>query len=290
MTELSHSPDDEIVSAVLDGEATADEQARVDADPDLQRRLAELARARDQVAVPVAPLDELTARRLVDRAIREAGVDAPHGRPAAIRDEAPWWRRGVGIGLGSAAALVVVALLVGPALVGGLGSSDDDSGADVAATAADEPNPLLESLDARGRNSITAEGEAEMFADDAGGADEQAEAASGAGGPWVVQTHATVDHFVASLREQATPVRGTISNPPSPTTTTYGDRVSEPLDELRSRCDLDLLDVRLDETDVTLQVQAQVGDQRLLGFAISTGAEVVVVIVDPATCEVVASD
>jgi hypothetical protein len=45
-------PDDELVSAVLDGEATADERARLEADPALSARLAEFRAISDRVAVP----------------------------------------------------------------------------------------------------------------------------------------------------------------------------------------------------------------------------------------------
>lgn len=60
------SPDDELVSAVLDGEATDADRARVAADPRLQARLVELREVRDAVAGPV----------LVDDAAREAGLAA----------------------------------------------------------------------------------------------------------------------------------------------------------------------------------------------------------------------
>ena len=50
------SSDDELVSAVLDGVATAEERSRVLADPQLSARLRELTAVRDAVATPVAPL------------------------------------------------------------------------------------------------------------------------------------------------------------------------------------------------------------------------------------------
>jgi hypothetical protein len=70
-------PDDDLVSAVLDGEATADERAQVEADPVLTARLAEFAAVRDQVAAPVPEQDHLDRERAIDAA------------KVAIRHQAP---------------------------------------------------------------------------------------------------------------------------------------------------------------------------------------------------------
>ena len=53
MTDPMPPPDDEIVSAVLDGEATADERARVESDRGSRERLAHFEEVRRQVAAPV---------------------------------------------------------------------------------------------------------------------------------------------------------------------------------------------------------------------------------------------
>lgn len=53
MTEFSDEHD-ELASAYLDGEATDDERARVDGDPDLLARVDELRRVREAVATPTA--------------------------------------------------------------------------------------------------------------------------------------------------------------------------------------------------------------------------------------------
>ena len=66
MTEPLRPPDDELVSAHLDGEASAEDSARVDADPQAQARLAELRVIRDAVARPVE----------VPTAVREASIAA----------------------------------------------------------------------------------------------------------------------------------------------------------------------------------------------------------------------
>src|SRR5690349_6571253 len=85
MTEPTPRPDDELVSAVLDGEATADERARVEADPAARARLAELTTVRDRVAAPVTvPAD---AR---ERAISAAlGAFDQASSPAAAPESGP---------------------------------------------------------------------------------------------------------------------------------------------------------------------------------------------------------
>jgi hypothetical protein len=53
MTDFAPRPDDEIVSAHLDGEATPDEAARVEADPGSRERLEQFDAVRAEVAAPV---------------------------------------------------------------------------------------------------------------------------------------------------------------------------------------------------------------------------------------------
>jgi hypothetical protein len=138
MTDLPHSPDDELVTAVLDGEATADERARVADDPALARRLEELSRVRDAVAEPVGSLDELTARRMREQALAAAPatmsgrVDGSEARGTSR----PWWQGGSLVGIGSVAAVVLVALLVVPALLAG-GDDADTAAGDHEATTMD---------------------------------------------------------------------------------------------------------------------------------------------------------
>lgn len=303
MTELSHSPDDEIVSAVLDGEATAAEQARVEADPELRHRMAEMSRVREQVAAPVTPLDELTMRRLVDRAAAELGGTARAGqavgRPAPLRAEPPWWRRGVGIGLGSAAALVLLALLVGPALFGGFGSDDDES-ADVAATSADEdsePNILSESFDDSAGGAADDRADEGSDADDAsgddaaGGPDATVESDSEEQALGQFGEHESVEGFALAMREQAEPAANDgESDDAPPVTTTQPARVdAEPIEELFARCGDDALDDYLtSDSTVIAQAEGFVDDVRMFGFAIDRIDDLVVVIIDTRTCDVVA--
>ncbi len=54
MTDTPRAPDDEIVSAYLDGQATAPERARIEQDPAARTRLDAFAAVRAEVAAPVA--------------------------------------------------------------------------------------------------------------------------------------------------------------------------------------------------------------------------------------------
>lgn len=148
MTDLTpSSPDDardELVSAVLDDEADDATRARVASDPELTARLEQMRAVRDLVAAPVAPLDEVTGRRL-----REAALDEAHGSPAVVaatasRDThrrtppAARW-------LVSAAAVVLLVLVAIPVL-GSLPTNDDDG--DESADSASEATSMIESADA----------------------------------------------------------------------------------------------------------------------------------------------
>src|SRR5690349_14625396 len=82
MTDPFH-PDDDLVSAVLDGEATPEERARVEADPALSARLAEFADVRDAVAEPVPPPSAATRERAIAAATAAARPAA--GAPGNVR-------------------------------------------------------------------------------------------------------------------------------------------------------------------------------------------------------------
>lgn len=143
MSDHTPTPDDaldELVSAVLDGEADPDERARVEADPDLRRRLEELRSVRDLVAEPVTGLDDLTARRLRDRALDAAGRSASTVRPArASSPRSAWLDPRL---LGAAAVLLLLVLAVPVALSLG----DADRGDDAASAGFDEAGESAEVL------------------------------------------------------------------------------------------------------------------------------------------------
>jgi hypothetical protein len=118
-------PDDELVSAYLDGEVDDDERQRVESDPELRRRAEELGAAARAVAAPVAPLDEVTSRRLIDTAVAAASDPAPPA-PDVVGPPARRHRRPLAWA-GAAAAVVVGLVLVGVL-------PDDGDGDDVALT------------------------------------------------------------------------------------------------------------------------------------------------------------
>lgn len=134
-------PDDELVSAVLDGEATADERARVAAEPALAARARELAAVRELVAAAVPDPDPerreaaLAAARAAHRsaaadAAADAAPAAEEGRVLAfVRDPAA--RRFLAVAAG-----VLLVLLGAGALVDRLGT---DTGGDDAGLALDAP-------------------------------------------------------------------------------------------------------------------------------------------------------
>ena len=145
MSDTTPSPDDardELVSAVLDGEADADQRARVEADPALRTRLAELRAVRDMVAAPVAPLDDVTALRLRRTATAAAPV-VDHAAPRRTARAARW--------IGSVAAVVLLAIAAIPVL-GALddGGSGDDEAAETMSSADDAALESAESGDASG--------------------------------------------------------------------------------------------------------------------------------------------
>lgn len=90
MTDPIPRPDDELVSAVLDGEATPDERALVEADPAARRRLAELRRVRDLVAAPVPVAGSVREAAIAAALAQFDGAAGPTGgadpHPAAPTD------------------------------------------------------------------------------------------------------------------------------------------------------------------------------------------------------------
>lgn len=77
-------PDDELVSAVLDGEATSDEVARVAGSPRLTARLAEFEVVARAVATPVVGLDDAEVDRVLRLAATAGVSDMGSDHAAAI--------------------------------------------------------------------------------------------------------------------------------------------------------------------------------------------------------------
>lgn len=118
MTSPDHTRD-ELVSAYLDGEATPEEQAEVERDPELVARAAVFARVSEQVAgPPTATAPGATLDDMIGRALDEYPL-----RPARDRRFSP-------IGLRWASAAAAVALVFGglAILVERRGSGEDRAG------------------------------------------------------------------------------------------------------------------------------------------------------------------
>jgi hypothetical protein len=117
--------DDEIVSAVLDGEATPEERARVQGDPELSARLEVFRQLSNAVAEPVGGLDEVTRRRLVERAL--GATDPLPGMPGAGHQPARRNRfLGGAAAVASAAVVALLALTGGQVILEGARGGDDD--------------------------------------------------------------------------------------------------------------------------------------------------------------------
>jgi cytoskeletal protein RodZ len=99
---MSDLTDDELASAYLDGEVTADERARVEGDPALVARVARLGAARDGLAAaPLEPPDEAAREAAIRAAVESSGATIIDLRRERVR-------RGVRLASIAAAVLLVV--------------------------------------------------------------------------------------------------------------------------------------------------------------------------------------
>lgn len=201
---------DELASAYLDGAASADEVARVEADPAAMARVAALAEVRAALRA-VAPLtsarreEALAAARAAfheeDRGAR-AGAPTPRPTPLPRRHWSPRTVRVVGA---AAVALAVAALVP---LLGRLGDDDDaqatrfeDTGAAIGGGAQDAATPEALPSTTAGRATAGADDGGALDADLGDFADVDALLAALAG-PEAAAYRATVPN------ESAAPVRG----------------------------------------------------------------------------------
>jgi hypothetical protein len=207
---------DELLSRVLDDEATPEERAQVAADGSLQARLELLRRTREQLAAPPPPLDPATVDLLVSRALQEVPevATAPVPVPAHLAPVTPL-RRGLRAHPALAAALTAAAALLLVVLAVPLLSRLGDDGGDETASVADESGssdaaegltagadvPELGELD--DMSSVAAGLGANVFEESAGGGGDGA----------------TSDDFADDASEQATEGAGaapTSTTPPAP--------------------------------------------------------------------------
>jgi hypothetical protein len=132
---------DELASAYLDDEATAEERARVEADPDLLARVERMREVAAAVRGGIEPQAGTTAAMQRRRALEaDAGADAPEAA-GPVRPPVPIGRRSTWLPSPAlAAAVIVVLALAGLALLaaGGGGSDDSADGGATSREAADE--------------------------------------------------------------------------------------------------------------------------------------------------------
>ena len=162
MSDFDRHPD-ELISAYLDGEADADEAARIEGDPQSRARAAEL----DAVVQAVAePVEGLTPRER-DR-LRARALDAAPARPAPVRDISEAARRRwrlVLIPAAAAAGIFAVALGV-MSLRSGLDDDASDTAASAPATTAASSSEMAAESAAADMDYM-AEPSAEDFAEEA---------------------------------------------------------------------------------------------------------------------------
>jgi hypothetical protein len=136
MTDPEPPIDDDVVSAVLDGEATPDERALVEGSAAGRRRLADLRAVAEEVGRPVDPLPSATIDRLVGRAL-DAGPQSARGEVAPLHRARSARRWGAAVAAAAAAVLVAGGIVAVARELGGGSSSYDASSASDATAMAD---------------------------------------------------------------------------------------------------------------------------------------------------------
>ncbi len=144
--------DDELASAYLDGEATPAEIAEVEASDALLARVEELRAVRDAVAEPVVPLSVDRRDDLIGAALGVADAEAAARMEAKVVP----LQRPQRLLLAMAAAVIVLAAVVGTGLIASRGSDEADTAAstdeavagmaaaDAAPAAEEEPMPEMD--------------------------------------------------------------------------------------------------------------------------------------------------
>lgn len=194
--DFDDAPDDDLlaVSAVLDGDATAEQRARVDAVPALRAMYDDLVALRGplaEVPVPSAARESAVAAALAEYDVLHAAPPAdvrPAGTVVTF-ERRRRWARSMTFATGAAAAAVAV-LFVGALVLGG-GGDDEDTTAFEAAGAEPAPGARIEIApadplaatadDASGDAAATAEESATADTFAAGGADTVIESDGDAG-------------------------------------------------------------------------------------------------------------
>lgn len=254
-------PDDELVSAVLDGMATLDERARVDADPVLRARLEELAGVRAALAEPHAPAPA-DRERAVRAALAAAPVRALPGRRESVVS-----RRFLAVAAG-----VLFLLLAAGFLADRLGSDETDRATGAGDLGRAEAGEVLD-----GANDSAAAPEA---------AEDEALAA-GTGPPIELGVVIDDDALRSALEREAGlgATTGPSDAPAASTTTVAGDteREAVPGDSTECQADLEAADPALTGLLVTARATYAGTPAVVFVFATAEGSQRVVV-VDAGAC------
>ena len=257
-------PDDELASAVLDGEATAEERARADADPRLQARVEALASVRDALAAPV-PVPDATRDELIAAAL--SALDPPVVAPVVSFRQSE--RRHRVMQTLSAAAVVVLVAAIGVALSRSLDNNSADLANDVLSESASSEGVAAPTADGVTESGATAGGAADL-----GGAESQ--------GALVVTS---VDQLANLLRRQLDPARGA-GNGTGEDTATEDQAFST---TTQAKCSARAPERYRAETTVLRQGPARIRDQSVTYVVYRDGGgNDVLVVYDAGSCAVVA--
>jgi hypothetical protein len=192
--------DDELVSAVLDGEATDEEAAHVRADPALSARLVELRAARDAIAVSVPlPMNE-QRDALIAAAMTSADAAADADAAARPADELRERRRRRALRVASvAAAVLAVAGIIGA--IAALASRDSRK-ADTSAAGQAASSPVTTAQAPQSTPPFAADGGA-------------AQAAAGASSASVLGSFQTPQELVEAVKTHITPATQNVQSAPT---------------------------------------------------------------------------
>ena len=121
--------DDELISSYIDGEATLDEVARIQADPELLARVQEFETAKDLLSSPVTPLPESDVDRIIDNALWQSTTSDRITDLSAVRAMRTFSPQRL--------ATIAATLVLLAGVVGALIALNSDSGDEIASTSAD---------------------------------------------------------------------------------------------------------------------------------------------------------
>lgn len=289
------TPDLDLASAYLDGEATDSEVARVESDAALLDHVRQLEAVRSRLAAPPPPaglVDDHVGVALAefdgpaDDVMGPSGEFAPPVADLAARRTRRWHER---LPLGAVAAVVVVVALVGA--ISQIDPGDeDDSAADTtseALEAFDDSDDSGDSGDAGGgADSATVEDSAESETPTAG-----AEGSDDDEGSDVAEAARLAFPDLDALADHVDARADALAQTRDPSTTTSADQspddaASGPLAEATNdQCDLETVE-DLDPDTVVLAVPAVLAGRDVIAIVTeSEGRRLVVV--DDVSCEIV---